>query len=73
MKAADTAPVQVEVNPSRPLSTRDLQGLTVQLQEAFPSASERLLTQAIEACRRESDDPDDRQKLIRCVVERITA
>ena len=73
MKAAESMPQPLEVNPSHPLSAEDLKGLTDQLQEAFPSASERMLAQAIEACRRESEDPDDRQKLIRCVVERITA
>lgn len=73
MKMNDTAPVQVLVNPSTPLSTEDRELLTEQLREAFPSATERLLHQAIDACRLESEDPDDRQKLIRCVVERITA
>ena len=73
MKAIETPVAPLEVNPTQPLSPEDLKGLADQLQEAFPAATEKLLTQAIEACRLESEDPDDRQKLIRCVVERITA
>ena len=47
--------------------------LVEQLQEAYPTASYKLLTQALAECRKEANDPNDRERLIRCVRERITA
>ena len=51
----------------------DQDWLLEQLKEAYPSASDRLLAQAIAECQKEVNDPGDRERLIRCVRERITA
>jgi hypothetical protein len=72
MKSADSSPRTLVGTPQPSLTPDDLRQLTEQLQEAYPTATEKLLVQAIEACRKEAQNPDDRERLIRCVVERIT-
>ena len=73
MKVIGTVTPASDATQFPPLSAADIQELTEQLKTAFPTATEKLLNSAIEECRKESENPDDRQKLIRCVVERITA
>jgi|GEM_PF-3341671 len=51
----------------------ELELLVEQLREAYPSASDKMLIQAIAASREEIGDFNDRERLIRCVCERITA
>lgn len=54
-------------------STPELELLVEQLREAYPSASDKMLIQAIVASWEEIGGLDDRERLIRCVCERITA
>lgn len=51
----------------------ELDTLVAQLREVYPSATDRLLAQAITESRKELGENADREKLIRCVRERITA
>jgi hypothetical protein len=51
----------------------DQEQLLEQLKSAYPTATERLLVSALEECRKESKSPNDPEKLIRCVIERITS
>lgn len=51
----------------------ELELLVEQLREAYPTASDKMLIQAITASREEIWGLDDRERLIRCVCERITA
>ena len=53
------------------LATDEFDSLVEQLKEAYPSATDRLLAQAITEGRKEVGD--DREQLLRCVRERITA
>ena len=44
-----------------------------QLKEAYPSATDKLLSQAIAESRKELGESNNREQLLRCVRERITA
>ncbi len=58
---------------AEPASTLDLEDLKHRLQDAYPSATERLLDEAISASLIELNGDTEPGKLIRCVCERITA
>lgn len=58
---------------SPPAAAGELELLVEQLREAYPTASDKMLIQAIAASKEEIGDLDDRERLIRCVCERITA
>lgn len=56
-----------------PLIPDEFETLVEQLKEAYPSATDRLLAQAITESKKEIGDSADREQLLRCVRERITA
>ncbi len=56
-----------------PAETLDLDQLKTLLQEAYPAATEKLLSAAIKASLVELNGSVEPQRLIRCVCERITA
>ena len=55
------------------LESDELDLLVEQLREAYPSATDRLLNQAIAESQKEIGDSSDRELLLRFVRERITA
>ncbi|HEY9153784.1 MAG TPA: hypothetical protein VIM69_01560 [Opitutaceae bacterium] len=51
----------------------DLAELNQRLQEAYPSATPKMISSAIEACRLEVGIDGDTSRFIRCVCERMIA
>jgi hypothetical protein len=51
----------------------DLAELNQRLQEAYPSATPKMISSAIEACQREAGIDGDTNRFIRCVCERMIA
>lgn len=68
-----TATATPPPSTSAALAADEFDELVEQLKEAYPSATDRLLAQAITESGKEVGNASDRESLLRCIRERITA